>query len=344
MQSEIESLSKELQQQKGMLWILGEIIKSATNIDSFRELMKIITDMLMGVMGVTSCYLWTQNKNKWILHYRSIFLCNIYKEVKVDGIPEYLQSIQGPKPFLDLDIRTPLIESTQLPGSRLAIPLYDFQQNTRIGLLVVEHAAPNFFTESTSLLFETLAIFIAANSRNSKLFETVSKETEHDPLTKIYNRRYFSKFLENFDDNSDTLSLCVFDVDSFKNINDIYGHTKGDEVLISIAQATKGILAPYNGKVIRYGGDEFIILINLPLQDSIHILDQIRVTVPNLPIVTKLNYPVTITMGVSEYPNHTNNIHDLFSLSDSALLYGKSLGKNRVAISPFENTLNGYKN
>lgn len=333
LQSEVQQLNKELQHQKGMLWILGEIIKSSNNIGSFRELMKNLTDMLMGVMGVSSCYLWIFTDNKCTLHFRSIFLFNLYKEVEAECVPSFLQNIQGHKPFHDLDIRTPFIESTRLPGSRLAIPLYDFQHNTRLGVMVVEHESANFFTESTCLLFETLAIVIASNSRNSKLLETVSKEAEHDPLTKIYNRKYLTRFSNNFPYNSTPLSLCVFDIDCFKDINDIYGHAKGDEVLISIAQATQGILAPYNGKIIRYGGDEFVILLKQSLQESIHILDQIRITVPNLPIVKKLNYPVTITMGVSEYPTHANNIDELFSLADEALLSGKALGKDCLEIT-----------
>ena len=54
----VEYLQIELQQQRGMLWLLGEIMKAAMNITSFKQLMSVLTDMLMGVMGVTTCYLW----------------------------------------------------------------------------------------------------------------------------------------------------------------------------------------------------------------------------------------------------------------------------------------------
>ena len=135
---QISLLQSELQHQKGILWIIGEIIKNATNIASFQELMKIITDMLMGVMGVSACYLWIYNsEDNYTLHYRSIFMRNKYTEVNTSYIPSFLKDVADSKPFLDTNIKTPLIKGTQLPGSRLAAPLYDFQRNSPIGFLVV---------------------------------------------------------------------------------------------------------------------------------------------------------------------------------------------------------------
>ncbi|HHT97579.1 MAG TPA: GGDEF domain-containing protein [Clostridiales bacterium] len=333
MQYQIDQLNTELQHQKGMLWMIGEIIKNATSIDTFRELMKLITDMLMGVMGVSSCYIWVHNtSHQYTLHFRSIFLKNKYTEVVVDSIPIFLKEVEEFKPFQDLDIRTPLIESTPLPSSRLAVPLYDFELNVPVGFLVVEHASTNFFTETTTLLFKTLAIIIGSNSQKSKLFEIATKEAEHDPLTKIYNRKFLSKFLDKFEATGAPLSLCILDIDSFKNINDTYGHTTGDDVLIAIAQTTHHIVKPYNGKAIRYGGDEFVILLDLPLQESIPILEQIRTKISELPITEQISNGITVTMGVSQYPYHTDNINHLLSLSDTALLQGKALGKDILKI------------
>lgn len=333
MQAQIDQLNSELQHQKGMLWIIGEIIKNATKINTFRGLMKLITDMLMGVLGVSSCYIWLHNgDHQYTLHFRSIFLKNTYNEVLVDSIPIFLNLTDEAKPFQDADIRTPLIESTPLPGSRLAVPLFDFERNTPIGVLVVEHDSTNFFTETTTLLFKTLAIIIGSNSHKSKMFEIATKEAEHDPLTKIYNRKFLSQFLDKFGTTPTPLSLCIFDIDCFKYINDQYGHALGDDVLIAIAQATYHILAPYNGKVVRYGGDEFVVLLNLPLEESIPVLEQIRTTIRTLPVVTQINSGVTITMGVAQYPYHTQNVHDLLHISDGALLRGKALGKNVLEV------------
>lgn len=333
MQSQINRLNSELQHQKGMLWIIGEIIKKSTTINTFQELMKLITDMLMGVMGVSSCYIWVHNgDHQYTLHFRSIFSKNTYHEVLVDSIPAFLNLTGEAKPFQDMDIHTPLIESTPLPGSRLAVPLDDFEYNKPIGILVVEHDATNFFTETTTLLFTTLAIIIGSNSHKSKMYEIATKEAEHDPLTKVYNRKFLAQFLDTFSITNTHLSLCLFDIDRFKYINDKYGHGLGDDVLIAIAQATHHIIAPYNGKVVRYGGDEFVVLLDLPLEESIPILEQIRTTVHTLPVVSKINPAVTITMGVAQYPYHTHNVHDLLHISDGALLKGKSLGKDILKI------------
>lgn len=284
-------------------------------------------------MGVSSCYIWVYNgDHQCTLHYRSIFSKNIYHEVVVDHIPVFLNHTEESKPFLDLDIHTPLINATPLPGSRLAIPLYDFQRNAPIGLLVAEHESTGFFTETTTLLFKTLAIIIGSNSHKSKLFEIVTKEAEHDPLTKVYNRKFLAQFLDKFGTKTAPLSLCIFDIDCFKFINDQYGHSLGDDVLVAIAQAAHHILAPYDGKVVRYGGDEFVLLLDLPLHQSIPILEQVRTTIAALPVVSLINSGVTITMGVAQYPYHTEDIHDLLNISDIALLRGKALGKNVLEV------------
>lgn len=332
LQAQINQLQSELQHQKGMFWIIGEIIKKATNISSFQELMKIITDMLMGVMGVSACYLWIYNgPDEYTLHFRSIFLRNKYMEANTSHLPKFLESSEDSKPFLDLDIKTPILKGTPLPGSRLAAPLYDFQRKSPIGFLIVEHEATNFFKNTTSSLFETLAVFIGSNSLNSKLFETVTLETEKDPLTKVFNRKYLARYLANYK-SSKPLSLCIFDVDSFKLVNDIHGHEKGDAVLIAIAEAATKILSPYGGHVIRYGGDEFILLLNLPAQQAQPILNDLRTLIPTLSVMAELESPATITMGIAEYPGNTTNINNLVALADNALLRGKSLGKNVLEV------------
>lgn len=332
LESQITLLESELQHQKGMFWIIGEIIKNATNIASFQELMKIITDMLMGVMGVSACYLWIYNgPDEYTLHFRSIFLRNKYMEVDTSKLPTFLGASKDSKPFLDLDIKTPLVEGTPLPGSRLAAPLYDFQRKSPIGFLIVEHEATNFFKNTTSSLFETLAIFIGSNSLNSKLFETVTMETEKDPLTKIYNRKFLSRFLDNYASHT-PLSLCIFDIDSFKLINDLHGHEKGDDVLMAIAQAATTMLTPSGGYAIRYGGDEFVLLLKLPIEKAVPLLNKIRMAIPTLSVMDSLSSPVTITMGVAEYPANTASVHNLLALADSALLRGKALGKNVLEV------------
>lgn len=332
LKSQISQLESELQHQKGMFWIIGEIIKNATNITSFQELMKIITDMLMGVMGVSACYLWIYNgPDEYTLHFRSIFLQNKYMETNTKTLPAFLGSSKDSQPFLDLNITSPLIANTPLPGSRLAAPLYDFQRKSPIGFLIVEHESTNFFKNTTSSLFETLAIFIGSNSLNSKLFETVTMETEIDPLTKAYNRKFLSRFLANYTSHK-PLSLCIFDIDSFKLVNDLHGHEKGDDVLMAIAQAASIILSSVGGHVIRYGGDEFVLLLNLPLQKSITILNKLRTTIPTLSVMDNLSSPVTITMGVAEYPTNTSNLNNLLVIADDALLRGKSLGKNVLEV------------
>ncbi len=332
-QSEVEYLEVELQQQRGMLWLLGEIMKEAVNISSFKQLMAILTDMLMGVMGVTTCYLWIKHKDDYKVYFRSVELQNDFREIRTLDIPMILRDLHGSYTFGKEEIVSPLIDCINIPLSRLAVPLKDFNDNSIFGALVLEHEQPNFFTDNTIAFFETLTIFISINAQNSRLLQSVSMESQTDPLTGTYNRRHLEKALDKIYIAKTVMTVAVMDTDNFKQINDALGHLKGDMVLKAISQLAKGSVKEYGGEVVRYGGDEFVILIPVPIDEAIHILEEFRRVVYYIQLTYDIDMPVTVTLGACSYPDMVDDPHLAVRAADNALIRGKTKGKNRVVLA-----------
>ena len=340
---EIERLKQELDQQRGMLWLLGEMMKSAMNITSFKELISVVTDMLMGVMGVSNCYLWykteTDDLRNYILFIRSTEQENQLKEIRGVVLPKVLWPIKATYLFQESEIKDSLIKDISMPKSRLVVPLVEIENNHISGILVLEHIKSNFFTPHMIKFFETFIIFITNKTQSSRLLEHVEEESIKDSLTGIYNRRCLEKILDYLHEKYEQITVAVINIDNFKNINDQLGHMQGDTALRAIAQLAKGIVKEYKGEVIRYGGDEFIILIPKLLVKAIHILDEFRASVPYLKIAYDLPIDLSVTLGACAYPEMVQDYSKLIKVADSALLRGKVEGKNRIVLAADEDIM-----
>jgi len=157
------------------------------------------------------------------------------------------------------------------------------------------------------------------------------KELAHrDSLTQIANRLEFDTVIGRklaFENSSRNLfSIIMFDIDDFKCVNDNYGHDKGDIVLKELSNITKKELR-HNDLFARWGGEEFVILIDDNLQNTQKIAEKVRIAVEKKFVVESRR--VTISLGVTEL--HKDDTYDtLFKRVDNALYKSKQSGKNRV--------------
>ena len=158
-----------------------------------------------------------------------------------------------------------------------------------------------------------------------------------DPMTKLYNRRYFSKVSNHIFAFSQrykkSLSLIMLDIDNFKNINDTYGHHIGDEVIISLSN----ILMKFTNKddvIARIGGEEFLILLPETSQEEALILsEKIRTKIKELRLYIDNNIEVmvTVSLGLSTIRIESDSsIEDAISRSDTALYQAKESGRDRI--------------
>lgn len=167
-----------------------------------------------------------------------------------------------------------------------------------------------------------------ANERLSELAMT-------DPLTKVMNRRAFSKkLLEEIDRSSrykHSMVIAMLDVDHFKHFNDTEGHVLADEALKKIAQILLGNLRK-SDSLARYGGEEFIIMMpETKLASGVEICERLRAAVENHSFQgqQRAGY-LTISVGLCEFPEAGDSSDTLISAADKALYEAKQAGRNRV--------------
>lgn len=150
-----------------------------------------------------------------------------------------------------------------------------------------------------------------------------------DYLTKLYNRRYFTERLQEFvNQDEEPLSILLFDVDNFKQINDSYGHNVGDIVLVGISDIFKHLLRP-NDILSRWGGEEFIICLpNTTLEVAYDIAEELRTEVSKFVFRhSGVRFICTVTAGIIEYDREFSTPKNI-TFADDALYQGKSSGKN----------------
>ncbi len=174
----------------------------------------------------------------------------------------------------------------------------------------------------------------------SRMNEELEQMTMLDPLTGLYNRRYFDVVLEKvWYENKQKMhqvSVIMIDIDKFKHYNDTYGHLAGDGCLKQVAKVIKHALNGPEDVIARFGGEEFVILLsNSSADQAMVIAEKIRDKIEKLCIkhkdaVTK----VTISLGIaSSVPDKKQTPERLIKIADQALYQAKSEGRNRVVLA-----------
>jgi diguanylate cyclase (GGDEF)-like protein len=219
-------------------------------------------------------------------------------------------------------------------GSVLVVPLHDASRDV-IGVLQLinaRNAAGEVvpFDPEVEGLVQALAAQAAVAIRNARLEELSFK----DPLTGVYNRRYFTLRIEEEAKRharfGEPFSLVLMDVDRFKAINDERGHRAGDDVLKEVAQLIVAHSRSFS-IVTRYGGDEFaVLLVNTPKAGAIKYAQRLRDVIERHRFT---HGPLTVSLGIAAMPDDVLSWEDLLPAADRALYTAKRLGRNAVEVA-----------
>lgn len=186
----------------------------------------------------------------------------------------------------------------------------------------------------TAMFAICIAVFVTfILSRNIKLQTKLDKLATTDELTGLFNRRKIMNILSQrfnrFKKSKQPLYVCMFDLDLFKNINDKHGHVMGDTVLKSIADSAIKLFGPEQ-PIGRYGGEEFLIILNSESYQAAHSqLEIFRKAVEEITI-DGLNDSVTISLGLSEASTNDAYQTDIIQRADKALYDAKKSGRNKL--------------
>ena len=205
-------------------------------------------------------------------------------------------------------------------------------EKATLGYLVLD-GLPEGVLEKVVILGHQFALAL----RRVTLYEEIEKIAIRDSLTDVYTRRYFFERLQDELERSKVrkmkMSLLMIDVDFFKKINDQYGHLAGDQILKSMANIIKENIREID-IAGRYGGEEFCVV--LPDTD----LDGARYAAHRILLATSQStikaydtvVEVTVSIGVSTFPQDAKSMNELIEKADQSLYQAKHKGRNRVEV------------
>jgi len=208
------------------------------------------------------------------------------------------------------------------------------------GILHLYSKSPGFFTHDIKETIDGFIALFAPVVNNMRLLDLNKKLAIIDPLTGLYNRRYFEAFIEKqlaiADRNNHALSLIMLDIDNFKDFNDTYGHGAGDTALRGISYAIgKNIRLSDIG--VRYGGEEFIIALpNTDKTTAFEVAERIRTSIEANHLTVghgEKRDVITASFGVATYNMDADNLNALIAKADGALYNAKKAGKNTVCLA-----------
>jgi diguanylate cyclase (GGDEF)-like protein len=200
-----------------------------------------------------------------------------------------------------------------------------------IGSVLVEHDGPLRARETTALQESvSQAAPVLANLRNLALAEF---RAATDGLTGLPNKRAVTDSIKRLAAHASRtiapLSAIALDLDHFKQINDTYGHARGDAVLAAVATVLAST-ARASDFIGRNGGEEFIVLLpNTDTENAILVAEKIRSAIAEI-TVAGVERDITASLGLATIPDHAGDGDQLARSADRALYVAKTNGRNRT--------------
>ena len=169
---------------------------------------------------------------------------------------------------------------------------------------------------------------------NAQIRARLEHQAQTDPLTGLFNHRAFHERLRqalaNASRSHDAVSLLMLDIDDFKRVNDVYGHSAGDEILRSLADTLKDAMRT-SDVVYRLGGEEFAIVIaSRSPQNAERLAHRLvqRVEATEFDPAGR----ITISVGLARGPEHAMNPRELIACAEAAMMTAKARGKNQIIL------------
>ncbi len=187
--------------------------------------------------------------------------------------------------------------------------------------------------------FRELSKFIALALKTPDLYTRAT----HDGLTGLASKRHLLTELAAevaaCRRRQEPLSLIMLDIDHFKKVNDKHGHQAGDRILIAIGALLKKKLRKGDGKAFRYGGEEMVVLLpRTPIEGAAEVAERLRMAIAEkkFSIGRRKTLQVTSSFGVAAFHLSMEDGAELIQKADEALYKAKKRGRNRVAVSKWE--------
>jgi diguanylate cyclase (GGDEF)-like protein len=219
----------------------------------------------------------------------------------------------------------------------LCVPL-TMQGRVEGALCLINKLDSRAFTHEEINTVSTLAVHVGVAIDNARFLERKEQEAVTDSLTGLYNHMEFQKQLaeelERSHRYANEFSLLMLDLDHFKMVNDTYGHQVGDSILKKMAHDLRSQLRSID-KVFRYGGEEFAVILPETGEKGAKVISEEihrRIAANSYGMATDRSLKITVSIGVSSFPQDAEHREELVGTADQALFSAKRAGRNRVVM------------
>lgn len=338
------ALAKEVSDKVGILYCKEAIAETLLKQERYDE-------ALLLAQNVLTQFEEKNNRKKALL--MKAFIAQIYEESGNDkqALMLYKQYMNEEKDYLFDERRKQLFalqESYETKNKETEIELLKYENALNTARLSQQQMLDKLwilvvlvFCLVIYILFRRYMSVSKINFSLRRSNATLASQSLEDPLTRLHNRRYLEQWLENAEHDNQLeaydLVVIVVDVDHFKKVNDTYGHDVGDEVLTAVAHRLSRNARSENDLVVRWGGEEFVLILALDPEADIEIvLNRLRESVSFTPVICA-NHELTVTVSIGATGCiKSSEIYQQWSTalsrSDAALYDAKMSGRNCVKL------------
>lgn len=348
---QLKALNRQINSVNTEMSIQNDILKYISSSLEIDNLMNVITEVIQKEIDMSFCGIMllpeAYQKKKKQCAYRLKCYENLDEEIK-EGLTEAMEKnlfgelFPEDEVFVDNHINAdssyPFFHR-KMTGSMMIHPL--IREGQRIGVFLAGKRKYDYFSENRSFFEGIITQFMIAMD-NAYMYMKMEDMAIRDGLTGIFNRRHltecFNKLMNNANINKLPLSVALFDIDHFKNVNDTYGHLCGDAVIKSIANFAADTAEEYDGIVGRYGGEEFVIIFpDMNLEQSLEPVRKMQQLIrENVIEHGGKKISVRVSVGLTSYPETCQNPGELLNRADWAMYYSKQNGRDRITIDSDE--------
>ena len=331
----------ELERSQVQLETMYETSRALGEIHNMEEVLDEILNITRRVMGYPACSILLLNAKEDRLLLKARMESGekkTYKSppvVELEGIIGQVVKTGRAERVFDTELDPRYVPGLRGARSQMVVPMT--ARGAVIGVLSAESRQVGAFLDKDQKIFSILANSAAMALENAVMHKKMEELSTVDPLTGVYNYRYFSAKLVDELKRSrryrQPVSLIMVDIDYFKKTNDRFGHQAGNVSLRGLVDVIQRCIRDTD-ILVRYGGDEFVVVLpQTDKRDAFIIGERIRSMVAETAFGGFGEFPemrITVSVGITTYPENGYAEHEIVRVADRALYRAKGSGRNLV--------------
>ncbi len=333
-----EESNRKLTTSLAEFYTVQQITQAISPIFDMNELLKFVNDVIIGVMGVSSSTIALRSPQTDRM---KVLVSSIFDKRELAVFSDFVNqdihrgSLSLTQSVLDNSVTDEEYRFVQGRAVRSIVCVPLVAKGSTLGIILIEQLIPDAFTSENVRLLEILSQQVSVAIDNARLYNQMQEMATVDGLTGAFNRIHFqNRMTEEFNhvkEQGGDLALIMCDIDLFKRFNDAHGHPFGDLVLKTLSNYMREHIRATD-LFARYGGEEFVILMpHTNLQQAYDKAEELRKGIEQMVVSDRIiSTSITISMGVTAFPEMAKNEIQLIKTADDALYQAKNNGRNRV--------------